>query len=70
VSFGGSGGPVFTEIKSALYNEKERPLIYNSIIGLGGRDVPVNDFVKLIEDAAKAGEKGIIKDYEYYGVRG
>jgi hypothetical protein len=30
----------------------------------------VNDFVKLIEDAAKAGEKGIIKDYEYYGVRG
>jgi pyruvate ferredoxin oxidoreductase alpha subunit len=70
VSFGGSGGPVFTEIQSALYNEKERPLIYNSIIGLGGRDVPVNDFVKLIEDAAKAGEKGIIKDYEYYGVRG
>lgn len=70
VSFGGPGGPVFIEIKSALYHEKERPLVYNYIIGLGGRDVAVTDFIKLIEDAAKAGEKGIIKDYEYYGVRG
>jgi len=70
VSFGGSGGPVFIEIKSALYHEKERPLVYNSIIGLGGRDVAVTDFIKLIEDAAKAGEKGIIRDYEFYGVRG
>ena len=70
VSFGGSGGPVFIEIKSALYHEKERPLVYNSIIGLGGRDVAVTDFIKLVEDAAKAGEKGIIRDYEFYGVRG
>jgi len=70
ISFGGSGGPVFIEIKSALYHEKERPLVYNSIIGLGGRDVAVTDFITLIENAAKAGEKGIIKDYEFYGVRG
>lgn len=70
VSFGGSGGPVHIEIKSALYHEKERPLIYNPIIGLGGRDVAVTDFVKIVEDAAKAGEKGTIKDYEFYGVRG
>ena len=70
VSFGGSGGPVYIEIKSALYHEKERPLIYNPIIGLGGRDVAVTDFVKIVEDAAKAGEKGTIKDYEFYGVRG
>ncbi len=70
VSFGGSGGPVYIEIKSALYHEKERPLIYNPIIGLGGRDVAVTDFVKIVEDAAKAGENGTIKDDEFYGVRG
>ena len=39
VSFGGPGGPVFSEIKSALYAEAQRPLIYNYIYGLGGRDV-------------------------------
>ncbi|MBN2256063.1 MAG: pyruvate ferredoxin oxidoreductase [Deltaproteobacteria bacterium] len=70
VSFGGPGGPVAGEVKAALYDEKKRPLIYNQIIGLGGRDMAVSDFVKMVEDAVKAGAKGITKDYEFYGVRG
>jgi len=70
VSFGGPGGPVASEVRAALYAEKERPLIYNQIIGLGGRDMAVSDFVAMVEDAVKSGEKGIIKDYEFYGVRG
>jgi pyruvate ferredoxin oxidoreductase alpha subunit len=70
VSFGGSGGPVYIEVKAGLYHEKERPLIYNYIIGLGGRDVPVPSFVEMFEEAAKDAEKGVVKDYEYYGVRG
>ena len=49
VSFGGPGGPVCGEIKAALYNEAERPAIYNYIIGLGGRDVTVDDFVSMVE---------------------
>jgi pyruvate ferredoxin oxidoreductase alpha subunit len=65
VSFGGPGGPVCSEIKSALYDEKERPMIYNQIIGLGGRDVAVTDFIKMIEDAAAAGKQGTINDYEF-----
>jgi pyruvate ferredoxin oxidoreductase alpha subunit len=69
VSFGGPGGPVFSEIKSALYNEANRPAIYNYIIGLGGRDVTVPDFVGMIEKpiadtANKAADK-----YEFWGVR-
>jgi len=70
VSFGGPGGPVAGEVRSALYDEKERPLIYNQIIGLGGRDMAVSDFVTMVEDAVKNGKKGITKDYEFYGVRG
>ena len=31
ITFGGLGGPVFVEVKSALYSEKQRPLIYGYI---------------------------------------
>lgn len=67
VSFGGPGGPVFSEIKSSLYNEEVRPAIYNYIIGLGGRDVPVTDFMDMVKKVAN----GDIKEdtYEFWGVR-
>lgn len=68
VSFGGPGGPVFSEIKSALYHEKNRPVICDYIIGLGGRDVAVPDFVTMMEQAIKDNKKGTIKEYEFYGV--
>ncbi|MGD0279125.1 MAG: transketolase C-terminal domain-containing protein, partial [Smithella sp.] len=68
VSFGGPGGPVFSEIKSALYAEAHRPAIYDYIYGLGGRDVPVNDFIgmfeKVLADTGKA-----VDTYEFWGVR-
>jgi pyruvate/2-oxoacid:ferredoxin oxidoreductase alpha subunit len=38
ISFGQSG-IFFQEIKSALYTEKEQPLLFGFIAGLGGRDV-------------------------------
>ena len=64
VSFGDSGGPVFADVKSALYSEDNRPLIVNYIMGLGGRDVSVEDFVNMAESAVKAKKEG----YEFYGV--
>ena len=70
VSFGGTGGPVFSEVRSALYNEPERPFVMNQIIGLGGRDVPVSEFVKIVEKAQKALKTKPKQDYEIHGVRG
>jgi pyruvate ferredoxin oxidoreductase alpha subunit len=70
VSFGGPGGPVFSEVRSALYNEAKRPVIINEIIGLGGRDIPVSDFVTIIEKAAKAIKETPKEEYEIFGVRG
>jgi len=70
VSFGGVNGPVAAEIKAALYDQKERPLITNHIIGLGGRDVVVADFVKMVEQAISAQKKKPKEAYEIYGVRG
>jgi pyruvate ferredoxin oxidoreductase alpha subunit len=67
VSFGGPGGPVFSEIRSALYSEAVRPAIYNYIIGLGGRDVTVTDFVDMIKKVANDDIKA--GTYEFWGVR-
>jgi len=65
ISFGGAGGPVATDIKSLLFHDKKRPRVVNFIMGLGGRDVAVDDFIAMVERAKK------IKDetYEFYGVR-
>jgi len=70
VSFGGSAAPVGAEIRSALYDEPDRPVIINEIIGLGGRDVTVGDFIQIAEKAAKAQKKSPKEAYEIYGVRG
>jgi pyruvate ferredoxin oxidoreductase alpha subunit len=69
VSFGGPGGPVCSEIKAALYAEAQRPEIYNYIIGLGGRDVTVGDFVSMINKVAEADASAIAGSYEFWGVR-
>ena len=65
ISFGGAGGPVATEIKSFLYDDKRRPRIVNFLMGLGGRDVTVEDFIAMVERAKKKKDE----TYEYYGVR-
>ncbi len=69
VSFGGPGGPVFSEIKSAMYAEAQRPLIYNYIIGLGGRDVQVKEFVGMFEQVLADTDNKAADTYEFWGVR-
>lgn len=63
VSFGGPGGPVFSEIRSALFGMELK--IYGFILGLGGRDVKAEDFEVIVEKM----ERGGIKDFEFIGVR-
>jgi pyruvate ferredoxin oxidoreductase alpha subunit len=38
-SFSAEGGPLYTEIKAALYDSNIKPLVANYIYGLGGRDI-------------------------------
>jgi pyruvate ferredoxin oxidoreductase alpha subunit len=70
VSFGGVGGPVAAEIRSALYHLNETPVITNYICGLAGRDVTRKDFAKMHEMSKKR-ENDSVKQSEYvfYGVR-
>ncbi|MEN6508041.1 MAG: transketolase C-terminal domain-containing protein [Smithella sp.] len=69
ISFGGPGGPVFSEIKSALYAEAKRPLIYNYIYGLGGRDMAVKDFAGMFEKVLADTTNQESDTYEFWGVR-
>jgi pyruvate ferredoxin oxidoreductase alpha subunit len=70
ISFGGPGGPVSSEIRSALYNEKKRPAIVSLIGGLGGRDMPVKDFEYVIDRGREIAEKGSKELFETVGIRG
>jgi len=69
VSFGGPGGPLFSEVRSALYDDPARPEVVNYIIGLGGRDVSVKDFIDMGKRALKAESKRPKEAYELFGVR-
>lgn len=65
ISYGGPGGPLASEIRSALYAEEGRPRVVNWIAGIAGRDVAPEDFIKMLQQAKKMSGEG----YEIYGVR-
>lgn len=65
----GLGGPVATEIKSALYGEEARPKIASFIGGLGGRDILPEQFIEIIEKGEKAADRGQSGEFEFFGVR-
>ncbi|WP_028322917.1 transketolase C-terminal domain-containing protein [Desulfatiglans anilini] len=68
VSFGGPGGPVAAEIRSALYGVEPRPAVVNMISGLAGRDVTPEDYIVMYEKAMAA---DCLKpeDYVVFGAR-
>jgi pyruvate ferredoxin oxidoreductase alpha subunit len=41
---GSYGGPLFNEIRSALYDLENKPFVFPYIYGLGGRDITMNHF--------------------------
>ncbi|MDH4068412.1 MAG: pyruvate ferredoxin oxidoreductase [Dehalococcoidia bacterium] len=70
VSLGGPAGTVASEIRSALYNEKKRPKVVSFVGGLGGRDMPVEDFEYIVDRGREIAEKGSKELSETVGIRG
>lgn len=67
---GGLGGPVFVELRSALYEETQKPLLVNYIYGLGGRDLPVELVNKAANELVDIAKKGEVKEIvNYLGLR-
>ncbi len=68
--FSAAGGPLFAEVRSALYDTKERPMMVNYVYGLGGRDVRTSDIATVYNDLfqiLKDGQTGEV--YRYLGIR-
>ena len=70
-SFSSQGGPLFAEVRSALYDLETRPKAVGYVYGLGGRDITPQHFQgvygRLLE-IAKGGDLGPI--YTHLGQRG
>src|SRR5438094_5876505 len=52
------GGILLHEVRSCLYPAKNRPVVTNFITGLGGRDVSINDCVRMFELTQQAAGHG------------
>ncbi|MCK4592128.1 pyruvate ferredoxin oxidoreductase [Candidatus Parcubacteria bacterium] len=62
----GNYSPIFTEVRSALYNLNKKPDLYNYVFGIGGRNIGIDDIEKVFLDLIK----GSISDrISYIGLR-
>lgn len=69
VSFGGTAGPVAGEVRSALYSTDQAPYVASFIAGLGGRDITIDDFIAVVDQAEKMAAEKEIHQYKMIGVR-
>ena len=60
ISFGGQLGIVMSEVRSAIYHEKNRPMVIGVTAGLGGRDIRFDEYVSMYE----LGEKCLKEEKE------
>lgn len=69
-AFGGSMSPVYLDVAASLVNFDKRPLVFNRIYGLGGRDYMPEHAAQVIEELIEVANTGKIKVLkEYIGVR-
>jgi pyruvate ferredoxin oxidoreductase alpha subunit len=66
MSFGALGGPIFAEVRNALFDLKQRPLIVNYIFGLGGRDNNPVGLRKVFENLQQIAKTGQVDTPVYY----
>jgi len=68
ISFG-IGGAVFADTSRALINEKEKPIMLDFIIGLGGRDVTFDQLEEVVAISKKALEGEKVEEVNWIGLR-
>jgi len=71
ISFGAPASPLMEEIMTAYYNDQEKPMMANYVVGLGGKDVSpvmIREIYGSLLKAKKAGK--VSKLMSYIGVRG
>lgn len=68
-TFGGEGGPLYLEIKSALQTAKCNSTVVSRIFGLGQRDFLPNHVESLYKEMADFLNTGNIKAFDYVNLR-
>jgi len=69
-SLNGAGGPLFTDVTSAMFGRVDGVKVVNYIYGLGGRDVKTDDIKEVYTDLQEIVKTGKVKEvYNYLGVR-
>ena len=69
-SFSNCGGPLYNDIKSAMYDSEEKPPLLNYIFGLGGRDIFPEDIEAVYKDLMDTAKTAKVKSQiNYIGVR-
>ncbi len=66
LSPGAVAGPLFTDVTSALYLSKMSIPAVNFFVGLGGRDVKVEDIESMFANLKKILKSGKIEKHSYY----
>jgi pyruvate ferredoxin oxidoreductase alpha subunit len=69
ISFGGPGGPVALELRSAMSCRPQAPAIVDYVAGLASRDVTVEDFKAIILGGKAKAAEGDICGFTLYGLR-
>lgn len=65
-SMSGFGGPLFNEVRSALYELEKRPKVVSRIFGLGGRDYKVKEAVCVFDELLKIAGTGKVDTLTKY----
>ena len=70
LSIGAPGGPLYEEVRTAFYEDSDRPLIADYIYGLGGRDASLELVGNVFKSLQRARSRGKIEEkINYMGVR-
>ncbi|MBN2058584.1 MAG: pyruvate ferredoxin oxidoreductase [Candidatus Saganbacteria bacterium] len=68
--FSNQGGQLCCEIKSAMYDLKQKPLLTNYVYGLGGREISLEDIRKIFAEQQGTASSGKVKQaVQHFGVR-
>ena len=69
-SFNAVSGPVFAEVRSAMYGMDNAPAVVDYIYGIGGRDVTMDHIKSVYDDLAKIVKTGQVeRNLTYLGIR-
>ncbi len=52
----GNQGPLYADIKSALFNNASKPVVHNYIVGLGGREIKTQQLVDALTESCSSPE--------------